>query len=53
MEWEPAREAFEADPDNEDFARVFENIDRQLQDFAEMMDYLRELRSVADVGNIR
>jgi FMN phosphatase YigB (HAD superfamily) len=52
-EWEPARQAFESDPQNADFERVYERIDRQLQDFVEMMDYLRELRSAADFGNAR
>ena len=52
-EWEPARQAYESDPENEDFARLYERIDRQLQDYVEMMDYMRELRSVADVGNLQ
>jgi hypothetical protein len=49
-DWEPMREAIEADPDDEEFQRNFEYVDRQLQDFAEMMDYLRELRAAADWG---
>jgi FMN phosphatase YigB (HAD superfamily) len=52
-EWQPAREAYEADPSNENFERVYERIDRQLQEFVEMMDYLRELRSMIDPGNRR
>jgi hypothetical protein len=50
-EWEAARQAHEADPGNENFERVYERIDRQLQEFVEMMDYLRELRSAFDPAN--
>ncbi|MEE2757605.1 MAG: zinc-dependent metalloprotease [Myxococcota bacterium] len=52
-EWEPARQAYEADPTNENFERIFERIDRQLQEFVEMLDYMRQLRSDFDLANRR
>ena len=52
-EWEPARQAFEADPTNDTFERNFEQIDRQLQEFVEMLDFMRQLRSDFDVANWR
>ena len=52
-EWEPARQAIEADPTNDTFERNFEQIDRQLQEFVEMLDFMRQLRSDFDVANWR
>ena len=50
-EWLPRKLAFEADPSDDNAAFYHEQTDRQLQEFVEMMDYMRELRSIFDVGN--
>ena len=49
-DWDPARRAYDADPDNAEFREDYDIKNRQLQDIFEMIDFLRYLRSVADWG---
>jgi hypothetical protein len=52
-EWLPRKLAYEADPSDDNAAYWHEQTDRQLQEFVEMMDYMREMRSEFDVGHTR
>ncbi len=49
-DWEPARRAYDADPQNAEFREDYDIKNRQLQNIFEMIDFLRYLRSVADWG---
>ena len=47
-DWKPALAQFEANPDDRDAAEFFDRLDRQMNEFIEMIDYLREMRRMMD-----
>ena len=46
-DWRPAKEAYQLVP-NANNTDEFERIDRQMNEFIEMVDYLREMRRMVD-----
>ena len=47
-DWKPALEAYQANPSDEDAMFFFDRLDRQMNEFIEMVDLLREMRSMMD-----
>jgi hypothetical protein len=47
-DWRPALAQLEATPDDRDAIEFFDRLDRQMNEFIEMVDYLREMRSMMD-----
>ena len=49
-DWQPAKDDFEANPNDDDAREFFDRLDRQMNEFIEMIDNLREMRSMMDFG---
>lgn len=47
-DWRPALAQLEATPNSQDAIELFDRLDRQMNEFIEMVDYLREMRSMMD-----
>ena len=49
-DWAPAKAEFEANPTNENAREFYDRMDRQMNEFIEMVDNIREMRSLMDFG---
>ena len=49
-DWLTAKADFEANPNNDDARDYFQRVDRQMNEFIEMVDNLRSMRSLMDFG---